>query len=53
MYSYFFMSQIFKIKLAYEDGVTEVNNTKSQAKFLHVAFFLAFLALVKRIDKRN
>ena len=31
MYSYFFMQQIFKIKLVCQDGVTEVNNTKSQA----------------------
>ena len=42
MYSYFFMQEMFKIELACQDGDTEVNNTKSQTKFLHVAFFLVF-----------
>ena len=42
MYSYFFMQQIFKIKLACQDGVIEVNNTISQAKFLHVVLCLVF-----------
>ena len=36
------MQQMFKLKLACQDGVIEVNNTLSQAKFPHVAFCLVF-----------
>ena len=50
IYSYFFKWQIFKIKLACQDGVTEVNNTKSQTKFLHIAFCLA-LKVIFRLFK--
>ena len=38
MRSYFFMQHIFKWLV--RTGVTEVNDTKSRAKFLHVAFQL-------------
>ena len=34
--------KILKIKLAFQDGVTKVNDTKSRAKFLLVAFSLVF-----------
>ena len=37
--------KISKIKLAYQDRVTEVNDTKSQAKFLRVAFSLVFIGI--------
>ena len=44
-YNYFFIQKISKIKLACEDGVTEVNHTISGAKFLHVAFLLVFIGI--------
>ena len=52
MYSYFFIRQIFKIKLASQDGVTEVNNTKSQATFLHVVFCLVLKGIFRLFEAK-
>ena len=41
------MKQTFEIKLTCQDGVADVNNTNSQAKFLHVAFFLVFKGIFR------
>ena len=52
MYSHFFTSEIFKIKLACQDGVTDVNNTKSQAKFLHIAFCLVLNGIFRLFEAK-
>ena len=46
MYNYFFIQQMFKMKLACQDGVTEIDDTKSRLKFLLVVFSVVFKVVV-------
>ena len=46
-----FHVKIFKIKLVVRTGVTEVNNTKSRVKFLHVSFSLVFIGFFDFLEQ--
>ena len=52
MYSYFFIKQMFKIKLSCQDGGTEIDDTKSRARFLLIAFSLVCIGISRRFGTK-
>ena len=47
------MYLMFNAKLACQDGVTEINDTKLRARFLHVAFSLVSIRIFGLFGTKN